>query len=101
MDIIGAGNWDIVVGVTTDGTANNALATLPPHKLGTDQCFALAFGEGVYVEDDGTRRPYQSGVTATTVDVRSSAAAKSAAFIVILLPVTCELFHYDHSAVTT
>ena len=98
MDVIGVGNWDVVVGVTDD-SANTALSTLPPHKLGTEKAIALAFGEGVYVEDDGSKRPFQLGVTVNTVDVRSSAA--SAAFVCFVIPVDHELFETDHSSVTT
>lgn len=92
-------NAEFVVGVTDD-TANTALATLPPNPIKHEKCLAIAIGEGCYVEDAGTAKPFQTGVTATTVDVRSSAT--SARFILIVIDLSAfDFMEYDHSAVTT
>ena len=88
-----------VVGVTDD-SANTALSTTPTNPFGHSRCVALAFGEGVYVEDDGSSRPWQSGVTADNIDVRASGT--SAAFICLVIQ--CgggESDTRDHSDTTT
>lgn len=93
------GNVAVVHGVT-DGSANTALATLPPNPWGNTQVFVMAFGEGVYVEDDGSLAPRQSGVLANTIDIRSSVV--SAYFVAVVLQLTSgEGLVRDHSAVTT
>lgn len=92
-------NTAIVVGVTDD-VADTDLATLPSNPFKHDRCLAFAFGEGVYVEDDGTSRPRQSGVSATGIDVRSSSASK--AFICLVVDISSiDLLETDHSATTT
>ena len=95
-------NIAFIMGVT-DGSANTALATLCPNPhLGNRNVLVEVQGEGCYVEDDGTDRPRQSGVSAdgTTIDIRSSVT--SAAFIAKVTALGPGNAHIvDHSAVTT
>jgi hypothetical protein len=92
-------NIAFIVGVT-DGTANTALATLALNPFGVTGVLCIAVGEGVYVEDAGSARPLQSGVTATTIDIRSSATAS--AYIVMVIHLGGSKSRtVDHSAVTT
>ena len=92
-------NLAIVHGVTDD-SANTALSTLPPNPCEDQQVFALAVGEGVYVEDAGTAAPRQSGVVAATIDVRSTVA--SAYFVCLAFKLASGEGHVrDHSSVTT
>lgn len=93
------GNIAVVHGVTDD-SANEALATKPPNPWQDANCFALAVGEGVYVEDDGSVAPKQSGVAAATIDVRSTVV--SAYFVCLVIKLTSgEGLVRDHSATTT
>lgn len=92
-------NIAVVVGVT-DGSANTNLSTKPPNPFGHVQVLAIPMGEGVYVEDDGSVRPRQSGVEATTIDVRSSTT--SAAFVCLCVALgPGEALTRDHSGTTT
>ena len=68
---------------TTNSSADTAMTTKPENPFGHGQCVAVTGGEGVYIEDDGSRTPFQSGVTASTIDVRSSGT--STPFVVLLL----------------
>jgi hypothetical protein len=96
-------NIAIIVGVTDSGGANLALGTLAPNPhLGNRNVVVLVEGEGCYVEDDGTDRPRQSGVSSdgTTIDIRSSVT--SAAFVALVIALgPGEAHTVDHSAVTT
>ena len=93
-------NIALVHGVT-DGTPGNTLADgKPPNPFNNAQVFAMAFGEGVYVEDTQSNKPEQSGVTAATIDVRSSAV--SAPFKCLVVQTTSgEGLVRDHSGITT
>lgn len=92
-------NIALVHGVT-DGSTNTALGTLPPNPFNNAQVFAMAFGEGVYVEDTQSDKPEQSGVVAATIDVRSSVA--SAPFKCLVVQTTSgEGLVRDHSGTTT
>ena len=94
-----AANIAMVHGVT-DGTADTALATLPPNPFNDARVFAIALGEGVYVEDTNSNKPEQLGVLKATIDIRSSAQSKSFKCIVIRLT-SGEGNVRDHSAITT
>ena len=92
-------NVAVVHGVT-DGTGDTALDTLPPNPWGHTQVFALVTGDRTYVVDDGSVAPRQSGITATTIDIRSSATSKF--FICLVVQLTSgEGLVRDHSAITT
>lgn len=94
-------NIAVVHGVT-DGTGDTALATLPPNPWNNTQVFAMAFGGagGVYVVDDGSVAPRQSGVVAATIDIRSTEASEFFVCIVLQLGAGEGLVR-DHSAITT
>lgn len=92
-------NHAIVHGVT-DGTADTALATLPPNPWNDSQIGCIPVGEGVYIEDDGSVAPRQSGVIQATIDVRSTLTGKF--FIVHCFKLGMgEGNVRDHSAITT
>ena len=103
MQLANSENIAVIVGVTDGDAANTALSTLAPNPhLGNRNVVVLVEGEGCYVEDDGTDRPRQSGVSAdgTTIDIRSSVT--SAAFVAIVIALGPGDAHtVDHSAVTT
>jgi hypothetical protein len=92
-------NIAVIYGVT-DGSVDTALATLPPNPFPHTRVMVIPVGEGVYVENTTTNGPLFSGITTTTIDVRSSAAAKAFKVIVIALGAGTSLTR-DHSAVTT
>ena len=92
-------NIALVHGVT-DGSTDTALATLPPNPFGHTKVFAMVFGEGCYVEDTNSDKPEQSGVAASTIDIRSTVASKSFKCLVVQLT-SGEGLVRDHSAVTT
>ena len=92
-------NIAMVHGVT-DGSADTALATLPPNPWNDSRVFAMVFGEGVYVEDTQSGQPEQSGVLAASIDIRSSAT--SAPFKCLVIKLTSGEGHVrDHSAIIT
>jgi hypothetical protein len=100
MQVANSENIRFIRGVT-DGTADTALATLCPNPfLNNPNVFVEIFGEGVYVEDDGSDTAKQSGITATTIDVRSTLTSKRfVGKVTALGPGGGHLV--DHSAVTT
>lgn len=92
-------NHAVVHGVT-DGSADTALATLPPNPWNDPQVGCIPVGEGVYIEDDGTVAPRQSGVIKATIDVRSTLTSKFYVVHVFKLG-SGEGLVRDHSSVTT
>lgn len=66
----------IILSGSTSSSADTALATLPvnPHKRADVYCIPIS-GAGVYIEDDGLSATNVSGITATTIDVRSTNAS--------------------------
>ena len=94
-----AHNVALVHGVT-DGSADTALATLPPNPFNNAKVFAMVFGEGCYVEDSNSDKPEQSGVIAATIDVRSTLTSKSFKCLVVQVTSGVGLVR-DHSAITT
>ena len=92
-------NLGIVHGVS-DGTADTALATLPPNPHNDAQVACIIQGEGMYIEDDGSVAPRQSGVLKATIDIRSTLTGKYFVCWVFKLG-SGEGLVRDHSAVTT
>jgi hypothetical protein len=92
-------NVAVVHGVT-DGSADTALATLPPNPWSDTQVFPMVFGEGCYVEDDGTVAPRVLGALKNTIDIRSTLTSKFFVCLVIRLGAGEGLVR-DHSAITT
>ena len=92
-------NIAIVHGVTDD-SADTGLSTLPPNPWESTEVRALAFGEGVYGEDTDADDPHQTGVTASTIDVRSTIASKNFVCVCVKLG-SCEGLVLDHSGTTT
>jgi len=78
---------DAWISGVTDASANTAKATVPSNPIGHEKVAVVAMnGEGVYVEDAGTSRPYLTGITATGIDVRSTVV--SAAYTIGLMDVS-------------
>jgi hypothetical protein len=84
-----------------DGTADTALATLPPNPWNDAQIACMSEGEGVYVEDDGSVAPRQSGALQATIDVRSSVAGGKFFVVHCFKLGSGEGNVRDHSAITT
>lgn len=79
--------------VTTAGSADTALGTLPNNPFEHSRVIPICVsGEGVYIEDDDSESdPFLSGITTDGVDIRSSVASAEA--FVLLADVSArELF---------
>ena len=99
LQLANSENIAIVHGVT-DGSADTSLSTPPANPFGHTEVMCIPIGEGVYIEDDGSKAPLISGVTASTIDIKSTLTSKYYVIIVINLgPGHCHTI--DHSGTTT
>jgi hypothetical protein len=91
---------DAWISGVTHSTADTVKATLIKNPIGHEKVAVVCInGEGVYVEDDGSGRPYISGITATGIDVRSTAISK--AYVIGLMDISSHaLFDVQDVAAT-
>ena len=78
----------IVITGTTNSTADTTMATKPTNPYSRADCYAVVLsGAGVYIEDSGASTTNVSGITATSIDIRSTNVDEPFKVMVIPRPV--------------
>ena len=79
---------DFIIITGTTGAANAAMGTKPTNPYSRADCYAVVLsGAGVYIEDSGTSTTNVSGITATSIDIRSTNVDEPFKVMVIPRPV--------------
>jgi len=56
----------------TDDSGSTAKATLPVNPIGHEKVIPVVIvGKEIFILDDGSKRPFLSGITATTINVQA------------------------------
>jgi len=78
---------DFIIITGTTGAANAAMGTKPTNPYSRADCYAVVISGEAYIEDDGASTTNVSGITSTSIDIRSVNGSEPFKVAVIPRPV--------------